>query len=78
MKEKSNSCENHVLIIVFTFFFPMKGVPVRLEVGPRDMKSQQFVAVRRDTGQKLTFSEHEAEEKLKQILEEIHANLYSR
>lgn len=42
------------------------------------MKSQQFVAVRRDTGQKLTLSEHEAEEKLKQILEEIHANLYSR
>ncbi|XP_062346421.1 bifunctional glutamate/proline--tRNA ligase isoform X1 [Cinclus cinclus] len=56
----------------------LKGVPVRVEVGPRDMKSQQFVAVRRDTGQKLTLSEHEAEEKLKQVLEEIHANLYSR
>ncbi|XP_040407083.1 bifunctional glutamate/proline--tRNA ligase isoform X5 [Cygnus olor] len=56
----------------------LKGVPVRVEVGPRDMKSQQFVAVRRDTGQKLTLSEHEAEEKLKQILEEIHANLYNR
>ncbi|XP_032911026.1 bifunctional glutamate/proline--tRNA ligase isoform X6 [Catharus ustulatus] len=56
----------------------LKGVPIRVEVGPRDMKSQQFVAVRRDTGQKLTLSEHEAEGKLKQILEEIHANLYSR
>uniref|UniRef100_A0A8C0ET15 Bifunctional glutamate/proline--tRNA ligase n=1 Tax=Bubo bubo TaxID=30461 RepID=A0A8C0ET15_BUBBB len=56
----------------------LKGVPVRVEVGPRDMKSQQFVAVRRDTGQKLTFSEHEAEDRLKQILEEIHANLYNR
>lgn len=56
----------------------MKGVPVRVEVGPRDMKSQQFVAVRRDTGQKLTFSEHEAEDRLKQVLEEIHANLYNR
>ncbi|XP_054248728.1 bifunctional glutamate/proline--tRNA ligase [Indicator indicator] len=56
----------------------LKGVPVRIEVGPRDMKSQQFVAVRRDTGQKLTFSEHEAEDRLKQILEEIHANLYKR
>ncbi|XP_050172397.1 bifunctional glutamate/proline--tRNA ligase isoform X5 [Myiozetetes cayanensis] len=56
----------------------LKGVPVRVEVGPRDMKSQQFVAVRRDTGQKLTLPEHEAEDKLKQILEEIHANLYSR
>ncbi|XP_030303643.1 bifunctional glutamate/proline--tRNA ligase isoform X3 [Calypte anna] len=56
----------------------LKGVPVRVEVGPRDMKSQQFVAVRRDTGQKVTFSEHEAESRLKQILEEIQANLYSR
>ncbi|XP_075563464.1 bifunctional glutamate/proline--tRNA ligase [Pelecanus crispus] len=56
----------------------LKGVPVRVEVGPRDMKSQQFVAVRRDTGQKLTFSEHEAEDRLRQILEEIHANLYNR
>ncbi|XP_061847431.1 bifunctional glutamate/proline--tRNA ligase [Colius striatus] len=56
----------------------LKGVPVRVEVGPRDMKSQQFVAVRRDTGQKLTFSEHEAEERLKQILNEIQTNLYNR
>ncbi|NWW92583.1 SYEP ligase, partial [Rhynochetos jubatus] len=56
----------------------LKGVPVRVEVGPRDMKSQQFVAVRRDTGQKLTFAEHEAEDRLKRVLEEIHANLYNR
>ncbi|KYO43573.1 bifunctional glutamate/proline--tRNA ligase isoform X2 [Alligator mississippiensis] len=56
----------------------LKGVPIRLEVGPRDMKNHQFVAVRRDTGQKLTFAEHEAEDKLSQILEEIHANLYNR
>ncbi|XP_053877822.1 bifunctional glutamate/proline--tRNA ligase isoform X2 [Malaclemys terrapin pileata] len=56
----------------------LKGVPIRLEVGPRDMKNGQFVAVRRDTGQKMTFTEHEAEDKLRHILEEIHANLYNR
>ncbi|XP_006022406.1 bifunctional glutamate/proline--tRNA ligase isoform X4 [Alligator sinensis] len=56
----------------------LKGVPIRLEVGPRDMKNHQFVAVRRDTGQKLTFAEDETEDKLSQILEEIHANLYNR
>lgn len=72
-----SSAENDFFIITSNFF-SMKGVPVRVEVGPRDMKSQQFVAVRRDTGQKLTLSEHEAEEKLKQMLEDIHANLYSR
>uniref|UniRef100_G1P8Y2 Bifunctional glutamate/proline--tRNA ligase n=1 Tax=Myotis lucifugus TaxID=59463 RepID=G1P8Y2_MYOLU len=56
----------------------LKGVPIRLEVGPRDMKSCQFVAVRRDTGEKLTVTENEAETKLKALLEDIHANLFSR
>ena len=30
----------------------LKGVPVRLEIGPRDISSSQVVAVRRDTGEK--------------------------
>ncbi|XP_078505923.1 bifunctional glutamate/proline--tRNA ligase isoform X2 [Lissotriton helveticus] len=56
----------------------LKGVPIRLEVGPRDMKNSQFVAVKRDTGEKLTIAEKEAESKLKDILEAIHYNLYNR
>ncbi|XP_006894653.1 PREDICTED: bifunctional glutamate/proline--tRNA ligase [Elephantulus edwardii] len=56
----------------------LKGVPIRLEVGPRDMKSCQFVAVRRDTGEKITVTEKEAETKLQAILEDIQDNLYTR
>ncbi|XP_069464687.1 bifunctional glutamate/proline--tRNA ligase isoform X2 [Ambystoma mexicanum] len=56
----------------------LKGVPIRLEVGPRDMKNSQFVAVKRDTGEKLTIAEKEAETKLKDLLEVIHYNLYNR
>ncbi|XP_051676539.1 bifunctional glutamate/proline--tRNA ligase isoform X3 [Oryctolagus cuniculus] len=56
----------------------LKGVPIRLEVGPRDMKNCQFVAVRRDTGEKLTIAENEAETKLQTILEDIQANLFTR
>ncbi|KAM9317202.1 bifunctional glutamate/proline--tRNA ligase [Gastrophryne carolinensis] len=56
----------------------LKGVPIRLEVGPRDMKNNQFVAVRRDTGEKLTIPEDQAETRLKAVLEEIHSNLYNR
>uniref|UniRef100_A0A8C5M9G7 Glutamyl-prolyl-tRNA synthetase 1 n=1 Tax=Leptobrachium leishanense TaxID=445787 RepID=A0A8C5M9G7_9ANUR len=56
----------------------LKGVPIRLEVGPRDMKNHQFVAVRRDTGEKLTIREDQAESKLKDLLEEIQINLYNR
>ncbi|KAK2492694.1 hypothetical protein MC885_018242 [Smutsia gigantea] len=54
----------------------VQGVPIRLEVGPRDRKSCQFVAVRRDTGEKLTVAENEAETKLQAILEDIHVNLF--
>uniref|UniRef100_A0A7N5K3C8 Bifunctional glutamate/proline--tRNA ligase n=1 Tax=Ailuropoda melanoleuca TaxID=9646 RepID=A0A7N5K3C8_AILME len=56
----------------------LKGVPIRLEVGPRDMKSCQFVAVRRDTGEKLTVADNEAETKLHALLEDIHVNLFTR
>ncbi|XP_044305822.1 bifunctional glutamate/proline--tRNA ligase [Varanus komodoensis] len=56
----------------------LKGVPVRLEVGPRDMKNHQFVAVRRDTGEKSTFAESEAVDQLRRVLEDIHTNLYNR
>ncbi|XP_053315637.1 bifunctional glutamate/proline--tRNA ligase [Spea bombifrons] len=56
----------------------LKGVPIRLEVGPRDMKNQQFVAVRRDTGEKITIPEDQAENRLRSILEEIQGNLYNR
>ncbi|XP_068922106.1 bifunctional glutamate/proline--tRNA ligase isoform X1 [Petaurus breviceps papuanus] len=56
----------------------LKGVPIRLEVGPRDMKNCQFVAVRRDTGEKLTIAEKEAETKLRDILEDIQVNLFKR
>ena len=32
----------------------LKGVPIRMEVGPRDVKNNQVVLVRRDNGQKIT------------------------
>ena len=30
----------------------MKGIPIRIELGPKDLESQNFVLVRRDNGQK--------------------------
>ena len=32
----------------------LKGVPIRMELGPRDVKNNQVVLVRRDNGQKIT------------------------
>ncbi|XP_071963572.1 bifunctional glutamate/proline--tRNA ligase-like [Antedon mediterranea] len=56
----------------------LKGVPIRVEVGPRDMKNQQFVAVRRDTGEKQTFKENEAISSITNLLETIHTSMYNK
>ncbi|XP_051502730.1 bifunctional glutamate/proline--tRNA ligase-like [Myxocyprinus asiaticus] len=56
----------------------LKGVPIRLEVGPKDLKQGQCVAVRRDTGEKIILPEAETEKKIKNLLEEIQNNLFKR
>ncbi|KAM7015995.1 bifunctional glutamate/proline--tRNA ligase isoform 2-T2 [Tautogolabrus adspersus] len=56
----------------------LKGVPIRLEVGPKDMQQRQCVAVRRDTGAKVTIPEAEVEKKLVAMLEDIQNNLFKK
>uniref|UniRef100_A0A3Q2NNV5 Bifunctional glutamate/proline--tRNA ligase n=1 Tax=Fundulus heteroclitus TaxID=8078 RepID=A0A3Q2NNV5_FUNHE len=56
----------------------LKGVPVRLEVGPKDMQQKQCVAVRRDTGAKVTIPEAEVEKRLVGMLEDIQSNLFRK
>ncbi|XP_077445878.1 bifunctional glutamate/proline--tRNA ligase isoform X3 [Stigmatopora argus] len=56
----------------------LKGVPIRLEVGPKDMQQRQCVAVRRDTGEKVTIPEVEVEKKLPAMLEEIQSYLFNK
>nr|XP_054758957.1 bifunctional glutamate/proline--tRNA ligase-like isoform X2 [Lytechinus pictus] len=55
----------------------LKGVPVRIEVGPRDMSKQEFIACRRDTGAKTTFSEAESVAKVTQLLDQIQTDMYA-
>lgn len=56
----------------------LKGVPIRIELGPKDLKSSQFVAVRRDTGEKLTISRQNGTKDIKDLLEKIHANMLAK
>lgn len=49
------------------YFWEMKGVPFRIEVGPRDIKKEQVVIVRRFDGEKFFVKEEELEEKLKEL-----------
>lgn len=56
----------------------LKGVPVRLEMGPRDLTSGNAVLVRRDTGEKTIVSQSELESTIKALLDEIQANLFKK
>ena len=55
-----------------------KGVPVRIEFGPKDITANQAVLVRRDTGEKETVSLGDIAERVGQLLETIQKSLYQR
>ncbi len=55
-----------------------KGVPIRIEMGPRDVENNQVVLVRRDTNEKMTVSQDGLLERVEALLEEIQLNLYER
>ncbi len=56
----------------------MKGVPLRIEIGPRDIESKQVMGVRRDTGEKIPIRRKLLTKKAKSILEDIQNNLYAK
>jgi prolyl-tRNA synthetase len=56
--------------------YEMRGVPVRIEIGPRDVKAGQAVLVRRDLKSKETASLESLATRLPALLDEIQAELY--
>lgn len=54
----------------------MKGVPVRLEIGPRDLANNQVTAVRRDKGNKVVIPESELIATLEKWMVDIQNNLF--
>jgi prolyl-tRNA synthetase len=56
----------------------MKGVPIRIEIGPRDLKQKQITLARRDTQQKTTAKEEETVATVTKLLQEIQENLFNK
>ncbi len=54
----------------------MKGVPLRGEIGPKDIQAKQVTVVRRDTKEKLAVSRNDAKDRVTGILDEIQNHLY--
>ena len=58
--------------------YEMKGVPLRIEIGPRDIENSQCVAVMRSTGEKHVVSLDELEEAIPQLLEKVHQTMFEK
>lgn len=56
----------------------LKGVPIRLEIGPKDIEKNQAVLARRDTGEKIPVSLDNLEEEVTKLLAEIQTNMFEK
>jgi len=56
----------------------LKGVPVRIEVGPKDLAKKEVVLVRRDTGAKKAVKEKDLEKEIHSLLDTIQKSLFSK
>ncbi|MEK6841475.1 MAG: His/Gly/Thr/Pro-type tRNA ligase C-terminal domain-containing protein, partial [Nanoarchaeota archaeon] len=58
--------------------YELKGIPIRIEIGPKDLKKNQVVLVRRDTLKKENVKIRDLNKKIEKTLNEIHENLYNK
>lgn len=56
----------------------MRGIPIRIEIGPKDMEAGQCVLVRRDTREKTIVALEELESRTKELLKNIQDDLFAR
>jgi len=56
----------------------MKGVPLRVEIGPKDIQAKQVTVVRRDTREKNAINRSDANDRISKILSEIQNHLFDR
>ncbi|HPJ75380.1 MAG TPA: proline--tRNA ligase [Clostridia bacterium] len=56
--------------------YEMKGIPLRLEIGPRDIENSQCMSVRRDTLEKQPLCLSDIENTVKDLLDEIQKNMF--
>jgi prolyl-tRNA synthetase len=56
----------------------MRGIPLRVEVGPKDIEAGQAIVVRRDTREKVTVPFENLDTKIGEILEQMQKDMYDR
>lgn len=58
--------------------YEVKGVPVRVAIGPRDLENNQAEVARRDTLEKANYALDTLDETIEKLLDEIQHNLFQR
>jgi prolyl-tRNA synthetase len=58
--------------------YEMRGIPVRVEIGPKDIEAGQCILARRDTGEKLTVSLDNIENEVTALLETIQKDMLAK
>jgi prolyl-tRNA synthetase len=57
----------------------LKGIPLRLELGPRDVENKKCIVVRRDTGEKIEFKlDKTLKKNIENLLEQIHKDMFDK
>ena len=56
----------------------LKGVPIRVEIGPRDIDKNEIVIVRRDSGEKKSISQDMMIQVIKDTLDDIASTMYNK
>ncbi|MCB9362597.1 proline--tRNA ligase [Candidatus Woesearchaeota archaeon] len=56
----------------------LKGVPLRIEIGPKDLEQNQVTLVRRDTGEKIPVDFEHVHKRVQDVLSDVHGSLYQR
>jgi prolyl-tRNA synthetase len=59
-------------------YWELKGVPIRIEVGPIDVKKKQVIAARRDTGEKVVIKDEQLVKSLGRLLKKTQLNLIKK
>ena len=61
-----------------TTFDVRQGVPLRVEIGPKDLQQKQFVCVRRDSGEKTTYGLDNGASMIQHQLELMHDAMFAK
>ena len=58
--------------------YELKGIPLRIEIGPRDLEKKQITIVRRDTLEKKSVPEKQISNIIPKLLDDIQKNLFNK